>query len=540
MLVLEHSLIILLLLVGMLQARPRAPVLSRIAAAGALTLAFLVPGRPMTLPWEWLTAVLVPLLLWQAARLLSVIRWPARRRELALWLLAVAAIASPLALTSFLPLTGTFLFGLLAASMVWRAVEEEQSPTALGQIGPLALVFLLAEVAPAVEAPGRYLLALLGGAGLGGAIGYGSVRLALITPKPAWRGILSIGQVYLSYGMAWPLGVSSVAAAMFAAFIYVTYGVRSGLWPNGVVQPRPLDSLPLHSLAVLALAFFAWQTHVPLVPILAVEAALALGMITLVALAGRGMGLPHFASPRSLLQVIVRVAALMIPALLLWPRESLIEPAPLALALLAAFATTLAAHLTLRPLLSLYAWLDEAGARVDQPDRVLSGLAVREVMTPEVDRVSPQAAVRDLVPLLLHSKAGCLLVTEEDGRLLGIITEGDLFIQLRRLPRGGQSYPALFTEPVELERLPEVFAQRGAEVSAAQVMNSRVIWVRDRQSVADAIRLMAHHGLRRLPVVDADPARGGKVAGLLTRADVIRWLAESTAPSAANDGELVR
>lgn len=537
MLVLEHTLIILLLLVGLIQARPRAPVLTRLATVAALTLAFLVPTRPMALPWEGLAASLVPLLLWQAARLLSTARWPTVGRELILWLIAVVGTTALLAQTSPLPLTGTLLFGLLSASMAWSAAEQERSPTALGQIGPLALAFLLAEIAPAVEAPGRYVLALAAGAGLGSITGYGMARLVVAIPGSNWRRALAIGQVYLAYGMAWVFNLSSVAAAMFSALVFVTYGVRCGLWSSGVVEPRPLDSFPLHSLAVVALALFAWQIHVPLLPVLALEVALASALIALIAVIGRKLALPTFAGARSTLHVILRVAALLIPALLLWPRGTLIEPTPLALALLAALAATLAAHLTVGPLLNLYAWLDQAGATADQPDRALEGVAVRDVMTSEVRRVSPDASVENVVSELLQSSTGCLIVTAQDGRLLGIITEGDLFIQLRRFPRGGQTYAALFKEPVELDRLPQAYAQLGARLTASQVMNPKVIWVKDHQSITSTIRLMVQHGLRRLPVLDGDPSRGGKVVGLITRADIIRWLAQARPGSvSSNEG----
>lgn len=178
MITLEHSLIILLLLVSLLQARPKLPIAGRWATAAALALALVVPAEPLILPWDWLAAFVIPLLLWQAARLLASGRWRADRRDLALWLLTVGGIVAVLIFTSALPLMGTLLYGLLAASMAWRAAEEGQTATPLGQIGPVALVFLLAEIAPAVEAPGRYALAMVGGAALGSLVGYLGVRAA--------------------------------------------------------------------------------------------------------------------------------------------------------------------------------------------------------------------------------------------------------------------------------------------------------------------------------------------------------------------------
>ncbi len=536
MVALEHSLIILLLLVGLLQARQKLPAAARWGAVGVLALAFVVPTRHVALPWEWLAALVIPVLLWQAARLLASARWSADRRDLGLWLVTVGGIAAALALTAALPLMGTLLYGLLAASIAWRAAEEEQGATPLGQIGPVALVFLLAEIAPAVEAPGRYALALVGGAALGSLVGYLSMRAALAMPHARGRNLVSISQVYLAYGMAWLFDLSSVTAALFAVILYVAYGTRCRLWPNGVISPRPLDERPLYCLAVLALAFFAWQTHVPLSLVLALQVALSLTVVGIVAFVGRAVRSRTFATSRSTLQVVVRVAALLIPALLLWPRGVLINPAPLALALLAAAAATLVVHLTLTPLLSLYAWLEEAGATVDHPEGTLTGPRVADVMTRDIALVAPQTPVPDLARELLQSQTGCVLVIEGDGRLVGIVTESDLFVQLRRLPRGGQTYPALFREPVKLERLPETYAQLGAKSTASDVMTPKVIWVKESQSAASAIRLMALHGLRRLPVVDYDPAAGGKPVGVITRGDIIRWLSRVEGQASGDQG----
>jgi len=524
---LEHSLIILLLLVGLLNARPRLPSLARWAVAGALALAFIAPAAPIDLPWDWLAALVVPLLLWQAARRLIGARWPADRRDIGLWILIIVGIGAALLFTSELALPGALLFGLLAASMAWRATEDGGTPTYLGQLGPLALAFLLAEIAPAVEAPDRYALALAGGAGLGAVIGYIGVHIAQGRSVGRPRDAASIGQVYLVYGIAWLLDLSSVAAAMFAVIVYVAYGTRRGLWSNGVVRPTPIDAGPVYGLAVIALAFFAWQTHVPLTPILLLEVGLGLAVTGMAVWAGRVLKSQTFYAERSFLSVIVRVGLLLVPVLLLWPRGVLIDPALLALALLAAGAATLGAHVALTPLLSLYAWLDEVGAEVARADQAVTALPVRDLMAREFATARPDTPVPDLARRLLESPTGCVLIVEASGRLMGIVTESDLFVKAERLPRTGLTYPALFKEPVLPEQLPNVYAQIGSKHVASDVMNSNVVWVKDSQSVSRAIRLMAQHGFRRLPVVNADPASGGQVVGVLTRADIIRWLSEA-------------
>lgn len=213
MIALEHFLILLLLLVALLYARPRLHVLAQSAIVAGLALAFVAPAWPIALPWDWLSALLIPLLFWQTARHLVSARWRAGWVDLGLWLFVTMGIGAMLSLTTNLGLTGAVLFGLLAASMMWRAMENRDQTSHLGQLGPLALAFLLAEIAPAVESPDLYLGSLLSGAGISAVVSYAGVQVARRI-GPGWkRALVSLGQVYLAYVIAWWIGASAVTAA---------------------------------------------------------------------------------------------------------------------------------------------------------------------------------------------------------------------------------------------------------------------------------------------------------------------------------------
>jgi CBS domain-containing protein len=53
-------------------------------------------------------------------------------------------------------------------------------------------------------------------------------------------------------------------------------------------------------------------------------------------------------------------------------------------------------------------------------------VCTREAMTRELVTIRPHTPVREAIDLMLNNKFGCLPVTEEDGTLVGIITESDL------------------------------------------------------------------------------------------------------------------
>jgi CBS domain-containing protein len=526
MITLEHTLVILLLLVGLLNARPKIPRLAWWTIAGALALALIAPAVPILMPWEFLSVLLIPILFWQAARRLVRARMPVNIKDVAIWLGMAVGIGGILLLTSELMIAGSLMFGLLAASMIWRATEEEQQPTHLGQVGPLALAFLLAEIAPAIEAPGRYMLALLAGAGIGALVGYIAVQVAQGVSQNTWQNILSIGQVYLAYEVATLLGLSGVAAAMMSVAVFVAYGTKRGLWPDGSVRPTPLDSTPIFILAVLVLAFFAWQTHVPFTPILLLEIALGLLFTALVIWVGRRLGSEPFLLENSYQRIMLQVGSLLVPAILLWPREALLDPLPLAIALAAAALATLTTYYTLTPLLSMYAWLDEAGTEVENPDELINTLLVRDLMDRDCVTISTSTPVPEIARLFHKHRVECLPVIDAENHLVGIVTEHDLFVKEERLPRTDLTYQAVFKEPVTLEQLPKVYAQRGKLYTAADVMTSKVVWVKETSGIGQAVRLMVRYGFKCLPVLDASLEAGGKLVGVITRSGIIRLLAD--------------
>jgi CBS domain-containing protein len=524
---LEHTLIMLLLLVGLLKARPRLHWAARAAIAAGVLLALLAPARPVPLPWDILAALIIPILFWQTARWVASAFQPVDRLELGLWAFVAVGTAGALSLASAPGWPGALLFGLLAASMLWHSLEGDR-PSVLGQAGPLALALLLAEIIPEARTPAQYGLALAIGAAAGSVIGYAAMRAAERL-RPGWqRGALGLVQVYAAYVTGALFGGSAVVAAALAVAVFVAGGARRGLWSGSAIEPRPLNSPAVFTLAVAALAFFGWQSHVPLTPVILVEALLGLAVAGVAVAVGKWRSRGAIFARESPGIPVGRIGLLLLPALLLWPRAALLDPVPLALAVVAAVAVSWAARAGLDRLLNLYAWLDEAGLDVERPSPLAGGYRAADHMTKEVISVSPEAPIVEVARLIVERRIHAVPVVEAGGQILGVITEADLFVKEEPLPRSGRSYPALFKEPVGLRTLPEAYAEIGARYRAADVMSQNPIWLSTADSLERAIGLMIQHGIRWLPVLTAAPGKGGRVVGVLTRGDIVRLLAGSS------------
>jgi CBS-domain-containing membrane protein len=139
-----------------------------------------------------------------------------------------------------------------------------------------------------------------------------------------------------------------------------------------------------------------------------------------------------------------------------------------------------------------------------------------DMMTSPVVTIGPEATVRDAAWIMLTHRISAVPVLDRQGRLVGILSEGDL---LRRAETGTQrrrSWWGMFGVASE-ELAAEFVKSHGRKV--ADVMSRNVITTGDDTPAPEIARLMETHGIKRVPIV-AD----GKLVGIVSRADFLTAL----------------
>ncbi|WP_199433779.1 CBS domain-containing protein [Qaidamihabitans albus] len=135
-------------------------------------------------------------------------------------------------------------------------------------------------------------------------------------------------------------------------------------------------------------------------------------------------------------------------------------------------------------------------------------MRARDVMSTPVVTITPQTPVKAAAETLAARGFTALPVVDEDGWLLGVVTEADLVRD--RFPRDARSSPAGGD------------ARPAAGALVGDVMTAPAEAVGVRLDVVDVVRLMLDQHLRSLPVVDGD-----RVVGIVSRRDLVRTLARS-------------
>ena len=133
-------------------------------------------------------------------------------------------------------------------------------------------------------------------------------------------------------------------------------------------------------------------------------------------------------------------------------------------------------------------------------------LTVRDLMTERPRTTTPEMPLREAAREMLSAGLSALPVVDEDGGLLGLLSERELMRHFMTTTLATAS--ARFTPPSAHGRR-----------TVRDVMTRQVLCVAPEQSLADVAALMTNKDVERVPVV-----RGGRLVGFLTRGDIVRKL----------------
>jgi CBS domain-containing protein len=152
-------------------------------------------------------------------------------------------------------------------------------------------------------------------------------------------------------------------------------------------------------------------------------------------------------------------------------------------------------------------------------------LTAADIMTTSVKTARPDAPVSEIARLLCDNGISAVPVCDDQGQVLGMLSEGDLLRPIGKesatkrswwlnLLAEGTDLAPTFLESISVEN------QR-----ARNLMVGPVITASAETTVPELADLLVRHHIKRLPIL-----RDGKLIGIVSRADLVRALART--PSA--------
>ena len=121
------------------------------------------------------------------------------------------------------------------------------------------------------------------------------------------------------------------------------------------------------------------------------------------------------------------------------------------------------------------------------------GTSVQDLMTSNPKTIASESSVVEAAKIMRDENVGIVPIVEGE-RLVGTITDRDIAIKVVAEGKDARS------------------------TTVGQVASRDLVTVDPQQDLDEALRLMAQHQVRRLPVVEED----GRLVGILAQADVAR------------------
>ena len=151
-----------------------------------------------------------------------------------------------------------------------------------------------------------------------------------------------------------------------------------------------------------------------------------------------------------------------------------------------------------------------------------------QVMTSPTITISPGANVRQAIRTMLDNHVSGLPVVDENGRLLGVVSEGDL---LRRAEIGTERHRPKWLEFLLGPGRGAVDYVHSHSRRITDVMTEDPVAVDEHASLEEVVALMEKNGIKRVPVL-----RDNAVVGIVTRADLLRAFVDATEEQASGAG----
>jgi CBS domain-containing protein len=145
-------------------------------------------------------------------------------------------------------------------------------------------------------------------------------------------------------------------------------------------------------------------------------------------------------------------------------------------------------------------------------------------MTTQVVTVLPDTSVREVAKMLLINRISAVPVVDTEGRILGMLSEGDL---MRRTETGTDEHHSWWLALFADLRVEAFVKSHG--LHANDVMTREVISVSEDAPLDEVATLLERHRIKRVPVV-----RDGKLVGIVSRANLLHGLVAWRAGTAAS------
>lgn len=144
-------------------------------------------------------------------------------------------------------------------------------------------------------------------------------------------------------------------------------------------------------------------------------------------------------------------------------------------------------------------------------------IPVADLMEKDPVSTKPGTFLIELVSQLKRYGFRAMPVVDEEEKLVGVVSETDLFIKQKGVPFSMEKVPTLLGQMVAEDELQDFEPTR--RVKVREVMSRTIVTIEPDATLEDAAMLMFKRHFSLIPVVE-----DGKLVGVVRRIDILRRL----------------
>jgi CBS domain-containing protein len=159
-------------------------------------------------------------------------------------------------------------------------------------------------------------------------------------------------------------------------------------------------------------------------------------------------------------------------------------------------------------------------------------MQAKDLMTTSVITVAPDTQVREAAQIMLRHRISAVPVVDSAGKLVGIVSEGDL---LHRAEAGTERRRSWWLDLIASPESRAYDYVKSHAVHVRDVMSTNTITVSPETSISEIAEILEERRIKRVPVTSA-----GRVVGIVSRADLLHGVATSKVDGTAPGDSAIR
>ena len=160
-------------------------------------------------------------------------------------------------------------------------------------------------------------------------------------------------------------------------------------------------------------------------------------------------------------------------------------------------------------------YLSQITKKIVKEKPKVSILKVKDFMIPDVISIKPDATIKELLKLLTKHHIGGVPVVDNQNKLIGIVSDGDIIRYLAPKEESVRDFIYdIFIEEGETEQ--EILKDKINTTIDKLMPKKQIYTLKEDDTFENAIQILSQHHFKKIPVLDLD----GKVMGIISRGDV--------------------